>query len=90
MYTQKRLLHIQLKESEKAQMQLKEYHGEVSFSYDSAYLYDALVESTDDYIFINNLRDDVFRYPQAMVEEFGLPGQIGAQCGGRVGGKGSS
>ena len=76
MYTQKRLLHIQLKESEKAQMQLKEYHGEVSFSYDSAYLYDALVESTDDYIFINNLRDDVFRYPQAMVEEFGLPGQI--------------
>ena len=57
-------------------MQLKEYHGEVSFSYDSAYLYDALVESTDDYIFINNLRDDVFRYPQAMVEEFGLPGQI--------------
>ena len=32
MYTQKRLLHIQLKESEKAQMQLNEYHGEVSFS----------------------------------------------------------
>ena len=76
MYTQKRLLHIQLKESEKAQMQLADYHGEVSFRYDSAYLYDALVESTDDYIFINNMHDDVFRYPQAMVEEFGLPGQI--------------
>ena len=76
MYSQKRLLHIQLKDSEKAQMQLNDYRGEVVFSYDSAYLYDALVESTDDYIFINNMRDDVFRYPQAMVEEFGLPGQI--------------
>ena len=40
-----------------------------------AELYEALSASTDDYIFVGNMKTGVFRYPQAMVEEFGLPGQ---------------
>ena len=41
-----------------------------------AELYEALSASTDDYIFVGNMKTGVFCYPQAMVEEFGLPGQV--------------
>ena len=47
-----------------------------NFEYDQNYLYDALVQSTDDYIYVCNMDTGVFRYPKAMVEEFGLPGEI--------------
>ena len=46
-----------------------------NFEYDQNYLYDALVQSTDDYIYVCNMDTGVFRYPKAMVEEFGLPGK---------------
>lgn len=39
-------------------------------------MYEALSASTDDYIFVGNMKTGVFRYPPAMVEEFGLPGEI--------------
>ena len=47
-----------------------------SFSYDESKLYDALVESTDDYLYVCNMRTGVFRYPRAMVEEFDLPSEV--------------
>ena len=47
-----------------------------SFSYDESKLYDALVESTDDYLYVCNMRTGVFRYPRAMVEEFDLPCEV--------------
>ncbi len=38
--------------------------------------YDALSRSTDDYVYIGDLKTGTFRYPKQMVEEFGLPGEI--------------
>lgn len=46
------------------------------FTYHSEYLYDALLESTDDYIIICDMKTNTFRFPQPMVYEFGLPGEI--------------
>lgn len=47
-----------------------------AFSYDESKLYDALVESTDDYLYVCNMRTGAFRYPRAMVEEFDLPSEV--------------
>lgn len=47
-----------------------------SFSYDKEHLYDALIRSTEDYIYLCNMKTNTFRFPPAMVEEFGLPGEI--------------
>lgn len=38
-------------------------------------LYQALIQSTDDFIYINDCSTGVFRYPQALVEMFSLPGE---------------
>ena len=46
------------------------------FLYDRDRLYDALVESTDDYLYVCNMKTGVFRYPRAMVEEFALPSEV--------------
>lgn len=46
------------------------------FLYDKEHLYEALMCSTDDYIFVGNLQTGMFRYPPAMVNEFGLPGEL--------------
>lgn len=50
--------------------------GDLDFEYDQRLLYGALVKSTDDYIYLSNMRDDTFCFPQNMVDEFDLPGQI--------------
>lgn len=74
MYLQKRSYHIK-----KAQQTLKSQpnrEGQAAFDYDKEHLYDALISSTDDYIFIGNMKTGIFRYPPAMVREFGLPGEI--------------
>lgn len=39
-------------------------------------LYDALVRSTDDYIYMCYWPENIFLFPQTMVDEFNLPGQI--------------
>lgn len=46
------------------------------FEYDQEHLYETLIESTEDYIYIGNMKTGTFRYPPAMVIEFGLPGEI--------------
>lgn len=47
-----------------------------TFTYDRESLYEALVKSTDDYIFVCNLESQVFQFPAPMVEEFYLPGEF--------------
>lgn len=47
-----------------------------AFAYNKDRLYDALVNSTDDYIFVSNMKTGMFQYPKAMAEEFNLPGEI--------------
>ncbi len=75
MYIQKRAYHIK-----RAKEQLKSItfgeKGIEEFEYDKSHLYDALIAATDDYIFVGNMKTGTFRYPPAMVEEFGLPGQV--------------
>lgn len=39
-------------------------------------IYEALSKSTEDYVYIGDLKTGTFRYPEKMVEEFGLPGEI--------------
>ena len=75
MYIQKRNAHIV-----RAEMKLCHESGSggqsCSFDYNKERLYEALASSTDDYVFIGDMKTGVFRYPPAMVEEFGLPGEI--------------
>lgn len=46
------------------------------FDYNKDLLYNALVKSTDDYIFICNLKTGVFKYTPAMVDEFEFPSEV--------------
>ncbi len=78
MYQQKRNLHIR-----RAEALLSAPNAENAaavFAYDTNRLYDALIASTDDYIYVCNMRTGIFRYPPAMVAEFGLPGEIVANA----------
>mgnify|MGYP003278643201 FL=1 len=75
MYAQKRNYHI-MRAKQKLEQQQERISGIRNFEYDKEHLYDALVSSTDDYIFVGSMKTGIFRYPPAMVEEFGLPGQI--------------
>lgn len=84
MYEQKRRLHIGRSEAraqealERNSVLTDEDVG--AFAFDVDLLYDALVDSTDDYLYVCNMKTGVFRYPQAMVEEFGLPAQVVADA----------
>jgi len=44
--------------------------------YRAEYLYEALLNSTDDFIYICHMKTGVFRYSPAQVELFGLPNEI--------------
>ncbi len=76
MYEQKRWFHIRRAEERLEAGNGVRAEGGTGFAYDKERLYDALVRSTDDYIYICDMRTNTFRYPPAMVEEFGLPGEV--------------
>ncbi len=73
LYDQKRDLHIA-----HAARALGE--GDAScapaLDYDAALLYDALIRSTDDYIYVTDMKSGTFRYPPAMAAEFALPCEV--------------
>ncbi|MFQ6860521.1 MAG: diguanylate cyclase domain-containing protein [Beduini sp.] len=75
MYEQKRLVHLRQNE---ALLQTDNVHTVKieDFEYDKEHLYDALVESTDDYVYICNMKTGLFRYSPKMVKEFNLPGEV--------------
>lgn len=50
--------------------------NEKDFIYDKDLLYEALVMSTDDFIYICNMKTGRFKYTPAMVEMFNLPSDI--------------
>ncbi len=75
MYLDKRSYHIS--RSKERLQESGSGAGDVNrFVYDRDHLFDALSASTDDYIFIGNLKTGNFRYSPHMVEEFGLPGEV--------------
>ena len=47
-----------------------------NFEYDSTQLYEALIKSTDDFVYVCNMKTGVFRYSPAQVKIFNLPGEI--------------
>lgn len=76
MYEQKKRAHI--REAER-RLQEKRGDGDIppeALRYDSIRLYDALVKSTDSYVFVSNMKTGIFRYSPSMVEEFDLPQSI--------------
>lgn len=84
LYVRKRRRHIN-----RAEDRLREdpqvTRDPTAFSYDERLLYNALVQSTDDYLYISNMKTGVFRYPQAMVDEFDLPDQVVANAAAVLG-----
>lgn len=74
MYIQKRDYHIKLGQK---RLQEKRVQKKVpQFQYNKDYLFDALSDSIDDYVFVGNLKKGVFIYSYQMMIDFGLPGQI--------------
>lgn len=76
MYEQKKRAHIRKAER---RLQEKQGGGDIppeALEYDSLRLYNALVKSTDSYIFVSNMKTGIFRYSPSMVEEFSLPQSI--------------
>ena len=71
MYEQKRHFHISTNERNLMDQQIED-----EFIYNTERLYDALVKSTDDYIYVSNMKSGTFKYTQAMIEEFNLPSQV--------------
>lgn len=74
MYEQKRKFHINRNEAllNKGITKCSSDY----FEYDKERLYDALIQSTDDYIYICNMKTGIFKYSATMVDEFGLPQQV--------------
>ncbi|WP_044600070.1 diguanylate cyclase domain-containing protein [Candidatus Stoquefichus massiliensis] len=72
MYSYKKKNHLR-----KALLDLKTHSPiAANFDYNKNLLYDALVKSTDDYIFVCNMKTGVFKYPPAMVDEFEFPSDV--------------
>ena len=75
LYEQKRTAHIR-----RAEGLLKQAGpGGIApedFQFDKERLYEALIRSTDDYIYVSDMKTGTFRYPPSMVEEFDLPAQV--------------
>lgn len=75
MYLQKRSYHIA--NAGKELLRAPDTRGTLpDIQYDKERLYEALADSTDDYIFVGSMKSGIFRYPPSMVKEFGLPGEV--------------
>ncbi|MGI6069725.1 MAG: EAL domain-containing protein [Blautia sp.] len=75
MYVQKKAYHIR-RAKENLFHKKAPVRSTQAFVYDKEHLYEALAVSSDDYLFVGNLKTGTFRYPPDMVAEFGLPGEV--------------
>ncbi len=73
MYERKKQLHILEARRRPADTALPR---EELYACDPRLLYQALSRSTDAYMYVSNIESGVCRYSRAMVEEFGLPGEV--------------
>lgn len=78
MYQWKRRYHLEKSRKAYEDKPYRESDEVKSFIYDKDLLLSSLINSSEDYIYVCNMRDDptTFRYPKNMVDEFGLPGEI--------------
>lgn len=79
MYIRKRDHHILVG---KKRLEQERQHGEKisSFYYNKDSLFEAISESTDDYVFVGNLKTGEFMYSYKMMMDFDLPGQVVANA----------
>lgn len=78
MYIRKRDHHIAVG---RKRLERERQHGEkLSFYYNKDALFEALSESTDDYLFVGNLKTGEFMYSYKMMMDFDLPGQVVANA----------
>lgn len=75
MYIQKRNYHI-MKGKKRFLEQKTRMISIPPFQYNKDYLFEALSESIDGYMFVGNLKTGEFMYSYKMVVDFGLPGQV--------------
>lgn len=77
MYRWKRLYHVE-KMRRKSYRVYRESEDVKQFTYDEKLLLKTLMQSSDDYIYVCDMKHDptVFRYSKSIVKEFGLPGEI--------------
>lgn len=74
MYQEKlRYRRTQLAQKEETSIIFSNVHN---FKYDPSQLYEALIKSTEDFIYICNMKTGVFRYSPAQVKIFNLPGEV--------------
>ena len=92
MYIQKRDHHIKMGQERLQQDRRRQTNGEtlLPFQYNKDYLFDALSESIDDYLFVGNLKTGKFMYSYKMMVDFGLPSQILSNAAAFWGEKNSS
>lgn len=78
MYEKKRLYHMRLGKGQAGSDEINQWRllKPEAFDYDQQYLYDALVESTDEYLYVCDIATNTFRYSRKLVEEFALPGEV--------------
>lgn len=76
MYEQKRKYHIIEAVKNMTDNSFVSASLGASFTYDRERLYDALVKSTDDYIFVCNMKSGIFHFPPSMIDEFDFPGEF--------------
>lgn len=50
--------------------------AKIKMDYPAEYLYDALVRSTNDYVYVCNMKTGNFQYTPALVKDFNLPGEV--------------
>lgn len=74
LYQQQRAYHIM--KSKELYKNTNTNASKINFEYDKEHLYDALSASSDEYLFVGNMKTGTFQYPESMVNEFGLPGQV--------------
>lgn len=55
---------------------LEVFESSRKIDYPYEYLYDALIRSTEDYLYLCNMKTSTFRYSPAQVRDFDMPGEI--------------
>ncbi|MDU1911858.1 EAL domain-containing protein [Fusobacterium sp.] len=76
LYFQKLKYHKNKTDEHRDESNTKSIATEEDFIYNKDLLYEALVMSTDDFIYICNMKTGRFKYTSAMVEMFNLPSEI--------------
>lgn len=80
MYEQKRRFRVVSKEEQRLDAMYLTATTDNEFVFDSDLLYDAIVQSTENYLFVCNMKTGVIKFSHAMKEDFALPEDVEADA----------